>query len=49
VTLVGEIADTTGTGLFTAKLREDEVPPPGAGVVTAIVKTAADAVSAAVS
>ena len=46
-TLAGETEFTDGAALLTAKLREGEVPPPGAGVLTAMVAVPAFATSVA--
>jgi hypothetical protein len=49
VFVVGEILVVVGTGLFTVKLTEFEVPPPGEGFVTTTGKLPAVAWSVAVS
>ena len=47
VTLLGEILDKDGTGLLTASASADEVPPPGAALVTLMDRVPGDAMSPA--
>jgi hypothetical protein len=47
VTLLGEILDSDGTGLLTARLAVADAPPPGAGFATEIDKLPAEPISAA--
>jgi hypothetical protein len=48
IALAGESEFTVGAALLIAKLKEGEVPPPGAGVLTAIAAVLAFAMSVAV-
>jgi hypothetical protein len=48
LTLVGEMLDSEGSGLLTARVRDPEVPPPGAGLTTVIETFPATATSPAV-
>ena len=45
--VVGEMEESTGTGLVMVKLKEFDAPPPGAGLVTMTGTTAADGNSVA--
>jgi len=47
VALLGEMFDKDGTGLLTVSVSADEVPPPGAGLLTAIERVPAEAMSLA--
>lgn len=48
VVLTGPMVLITGTGLFTARSTELELPPPGAGLNTVIGNAPVDCMSAAV-
>jgi hypothetical protein len=47
VTLVGEMLDNVGAGLLTASVTADEVPPPGAALLTVMERFPAEEMSLA--
>ena len=47
VTFVGEMLDIEGTGLLTVSVAADEVPPPGAALLTVMERLPPEAMSLA--